>query len=296
MQPSPLEGWTNKDLVAHLAGGNDQMLQKILRAVVSLYPVDPAVLEPDTDGENATGIAERRPWSIEQLIEELERDGAEMQDLLSRLQEADKVIHPGGASWSLEGLFGVIHKENHDLEHLTQLRLAYAPPSEREFASWVEPIAGRLRASRAEIALFSRSVAPERWDMPSPNPRWSNKDLLAHLATAHWFFQENLRRITEGDAYVPSFQWPSDPNVDVVEWGNWERVKERRDWPVERLFAEAAEVGEKTQELFSRLTPEHEHFRRQGAPRTLGENLTQFPNHEYFHLTQLRRGTEVCDV
>jgi len=295
-RPSASEGWTYKDLLAHLAGGNDQMLQDILHTVVARQPLDPKVLEPDTDGENSRRVAERRSWSIEQLIETLERDGADMQDLLSRLQEADKVIHPGGASWSLEGLFHVVHEENHDIEHLTQLRMAYARPATHDFAPWVEPVAARLRASRAEIAHFARSVPADRWALPSPNPRWSNKDLLAHLATAHWFIQENLRRITEAEAYVASFQWPSDPNVDIVDWGNWERVDERRDWPVGRLFSEAEKVGERTQVLLARLTPEQEHFRREGAPRTLGENLAQFPNHEYFHLTQLRRSTEVCDV
>jgi len=121
-KPSPLEGWTYRDVLAHLAGGNDEMLQKILRAVVSGQPVDPAVLDPDTDGENADGVAERRGWPLERLFEALEADGTEMQELLAGLKESDKDIRPGAASWTLEGLLRVVHEENHDLEHLTQLR------------------------------------------------------------------------------------------------------------------------------------------------------------------------------
>lgn len=123
-RPSVLEGWTNKDLLAHLAGGNDQMLQDILRPVVAGKEVDPKVLEPDTDGENARRVDERRSWSLERLIDALERDGAEMQDLLSRLEESARDIKPGGASWSLEALFRAVYKENHDIEHLEQLRAA----------------------------------------------------------------------------------------------------------------------------------------------------------------------------
>jgi hypothetical protein len=31
-QPSVVDQWTNQDLLAHLAGGNDQLLQALLRA------------------------------------------------------------------------------------------------------------------------------------------------------------------------------------------------------------------------------------------------------------------------
>jgi hypothetical protein len=121
-RPSVLEGWSNKDLLAHLAGGNDQMLQDLLRPVVAGEQVDPRVLEPDTDGENARRVEERRSWTLDRLIEALERDGTEMQDLLSRLAEPDKDVRPAGASWTLGDLFRLVQEENHDIEHLTQLR------------------------------------------------------------------------------------------------------------------------------------------------------------------------------
>ena len=120
--PSAVDGWTNKDLLAHLAGGNDQMLQTILRAVTSRAPLDPAALDPDTDAENAARIVERRSWSIDTLIAELERDSDEMQSLLSQLSDDDEYLHPAGAPWTLGQLFGIVQKERHDNEHLVQMQ------------------------------------------------------------------------------------------------------------------------------------------------------------------------------
>jgi uncharacterized protein (TIGR03083 family) len=122
-QPSPLEGWTCRDVLAHLAGGDDRMLQSVLQAVIAGDDVPPEVLHPDTDAENARGVAARRDWSIERLIDELERDGAETQALLAGLREEHRDARPPGATWTVGRLLEVVYEENHDLEHLAQLRL-----------------------------------------------------------------------------------------------------------------------------------------------------------------------------
>jgi hypothetical protein len=125
-QPSAVEGWTNKDLLAHLAGGNDQMLQTLLRAVTWGVAIDPALLDPDTDAENAARIAERSAWTIDALIAELKRDGEEIQDLLSRLTEHHVNLHPGGATWTLAQFMSMIEHERHDIDHLEQFMQAAA--------------------------------------------------------------------------------------------------------------------------------------------------------------------------
>jgi hypothetical protein len=119
---SAAEGWTNKELLAHLAGGNDQMVQIVLRAVTSHTTLDAKLLDPDTDAENAARVGERRSWSIDALIAELERDGDELQSLLAQLRDEDEGTRPGGAKWTLGELFGIVARERHDVEHLRQMK------------------------------------------------------------------------------------------------------------------------------------------------------------------------------
>jgi hypothetical protein len=120
---SAAESWTNKELLAHLAGGNDQMLQTVLRAVTSRTALDANALDPDTDAENAARVGERRSWSIDALIAELERDGDELQSLLAQLRDEDEGTRPGGAKWTSGQLFGIVLRERHDVEHLENMRL-----------------------------------------------------------------------------------------------------------------------------------------------------------------------------
>jgi hypothetical protein len=121
-QASGADGWTNKELLAHLAGGNDQMLQTILRAVTSGATLDARDLDPDTDAENAARVAERRTWSIDALIAELKRDGEEMQSLLGQLTDDNALHRPADARWTLAQLFEIVRHERHDAEHLAQMR------------------------------------------------------------------------------------------------------------------------------------------------------------------------------
>jgi uncharacterized protein (TIGR03083 family) len=121
-EPGALEGWTRRDILAHLAGGNDQLVQLILRAVTSGEQLDAAQLNPDTDAENARRVAERRVWSIDALISELERDGDEVQSLLSGLTPEHESLKQEGSSFTLGQFLEIVRHERHDFEHLRQMR------------------------------------------------------------------------------------------------------------------------------------------------------------------------------
>ena len=108
---SVVTGWANRDILAHLAGGNDQVLQHTLRAVTSGETPDAEVLEADTDAENERRIEARRRWSIAELIAELERDGDEVQHLLARLTDQDEHVSWGTPSRTLAGLLRGVRLE-----------------------------------------------------------------------------------------------------------------------------------------------------------------------------------------
>ncbi|MEX0682767.1 MAG: maleylpyruvate isomerase N-terminal domain-containing protein [Dehalococcoidia bacterium] len=118
---SGVEGWTCKDILAHLAGGNDQLSQTLLRKVVACEPLEASVMDVDTDGENARRVAERRSWAVERLIAELQTDGDEVQELLSRLTEDDEQLRDG-LPMTLGAFLQIVLHERHDWEHLEQLR------------------------------------------------------------------------------------------------------------------------------------------------------------------------------
>jgi uncharacterized protein (TIGR03083 family) len=121
-RPSNVEGWTCKKILAHLAGGNDQILQQLLRSVVAGEKVDPDILV-DTGAENARAIAEQRDKPISDLIEELVRDGDEVQELLSSLDDSHEHLKQD-LPFTLGQFMQIVENEGHDLLHLAQLREA----------------------------------------------------------------------------------------------------------------------------------------------------------------------------
>ena len=122
-RPSEVEDWTCKEVLAHLPGGNDQILPQLLRPVVAGENVDPSIFSVDTDAENARAVAEQARKPVEALIEELVRDGEEVQDLLASLEDAHENLKQD-LPFTLGQFLQIVEKERHDLLHLSQLREA----------------------------------------------------------------------------------------------------------------------------------------------------------------------------
>lgn len=126
---SPVEGWTYRDVLAHLASDTGKWFAYILHTVISGERLDPTRVGPglDIDPINARGVAERRSRSIAELIAEIEADGDEHQELLSRLKDSHRDTPQAGYRLN----FGEFLSENpagnrgdHDREHVAQLRTA----------------------------------------------------------------------------------------------------------------------------------------------------------------------------
>ena len=123
-QPSPLDGWSYKDILAHIGKGNDQVFQKLLRGVIADGRIDTKIFAVDTDGDNARGVEERRDTSAEDLIAELEAAGEEIQELLSQLNPEHEKLQQQDPPFHFEGFLRGVRKENHDMEHFAQLQKA----------------------------------------------------------------------------------------------------------------------------------------------------------------------------
>jgi uncharacterized protein (TIGR03083 family) len=122
-QPSPNEGWTYKDLLAHVAGDTDKNFLTVLRKVLDREPVDLATFTTGVDERNARNIEERRDRTIDELIAEIESDGEEAQELLTRFAEADEAWQPEGLPVAVgDGLRSIAGQ--HEREHLGHFRAA----------------------------------------------------------------------------------------------------------------------------------------------------------------------------
>ncbi len=152
----------------------------------------------------------------------------------------------------------------------------------RTFTPWVEPIAARVRESRAELLAFAGSQPPEMWSRPSPNPGWTCKDLLAHVAGDKGYTMI-LRAAVERTRLDPALF-----AVDL-DRANARDVEARRAGLIEELIAEIEADGEERDELMSKLTDADRDLRQKEFPLSLGEVLEMGPGrHDREHLDQLR--------
>lgn len=121
-ESSPLDGWTYKDILAHLAGDTGKLLPGVLRSVISAEPLDPAILT-GTEEINERDVAARRGRSVEELIAEIEADGETLDELFSQLTEEQEDLRQDGFPMSLgEALSN--DPGGHFREHFAQLRAA----------------------------------------------------------------------------------------------------------------------------------------------------------------------------
>ena len=123
-RPCTDEGWTCKDVLAHIGKANDQLFQSILREVIAGRHIEQSVLDIDTHGDNERLVAERRDWPVAKVIAEVEEAGEEIQELLSQLTEADEGYRQDSPPFILAGFVRLVEGEGHALEHLAQIRAA----------------------------------------------------------------------------------------------------------------------------------------------------------------------------
>lgn len=123
--PSGLEGWSCKDVLAHIGKGNDQLFQHLLRQVIAGDQIDTSIFATvDTDGENASGVDARRGMSAEELIEEFADAVDEVDELLSQLTAEHERVKQEEPPFVLTGFLDMVDKESHSIEHLAQIREA----------------------------------------------------------------------------------------------------------------------------------------------------------------------------
>jgi maleylpyruvate isomerase len=120
--PSVVDGWTKKHILAHLSGGNDGLVQEVVRRTIARESLPADLLQVDTDAENARRIAEQVALPVDALIRGLTEDREEMLEMLARLRDEDENYREGGFPMTLGDFLRIVQHERHDALHLEQLR------------------------------------------------------------------------------------------------------------------------------------------------------------------------------
>ncbi|MGB2693690.1 MAG: DinB family protein [Dehalococcoidia bacterium] len=121
-KPTSYEGWTCRDLLAHLAGDTGKGSSAAMRAAVTRQTLDPVPFAAGVDALNARDIEKRRDRSVDELVAEIEADGEEWQELLSQLTETDEELRWAGFPFKLGEYLRILAQ--HDQDHLADLRTA----------------------------------------------------------------------------------------------------------------------------------------------------------------------------
>jgi hypothetical protein len=113
---------------------------------------------------------------------------------------------------------------------------------------------------------------------PSANPGWTNKELLAHLATGYMTRFARYRAVIDGIVPVQPQLAANDENV-----GKW------RDAAPEAIVAELRRVRQEFAVLMARLEPRHLLTRAplSETPRLVRDDLLQIDRHDVHHAADL---------
>jgi len=118
----------------------------------------------------------------------------------------------------------------------------------------VEKVIAKIRANRERFETFCRSLTDEELSRLVPGSTLTDKDFIIHLDSldpelVRWF---EATAAGTPDVHVRN---PDGARFDIDDW-NERVVSERRDWPLDRILAEASGNREALIESLERLGDE----------------------------------------
>lgn len=282
----PYGARTLHDLLAHIAAA-DHTWALAAKGLLRGEGAEARPLTPDeTAAARDRAIKRGRQRTPAELLQEME---SRRQLLLSLFD----LLEPRHLALALPA-FGAEHNSvreriwlgYHDRLHAADVRRALERswyPQRLQFLPDIQPGVDALSTGETLYVIYS--VDPSAWELRSMIPEWTNRELLAHIATGDWVLQGHLRHILAEDAV------PAPPDVPD---GNAERVGERRFSTDRALVAEYLSMRHETLLLLSQLEPKHLQLEMEfwWEPRpnrhTILDYVLMFSSHERRHREQLR--------
>jgi hypothetical protein len=175
------------------------------------------------------------------------------------------------------------HDRMHTADIERALRMEWHPPA-LDVLPAVQPAVEALRPDAMLYIVYS--VDPSRWEQAARGVEWTNRELLAHIATGDWVLQGHLRHVIEHGTVAA---WPD------IDRGNAERLRERRFTNDRTLIEEYLSMRHETRRLLSQLEPRHLELKidlwfreKRAEPYTVLDYLLGFEGHDRTHAAQLR--------
>jgi uncharacterized protein (TIGR03083 family) len=274
-RPTSNEGWTARDLIAHLA----TIGQRSRAQVESVFGGSKPATE-DVNLFNERQVAERRSWSLDRVRAELESDHRAMLSLLDRLTDAGldtPIDHPNPARRSPRLILS--HAPVHVHQHGSEILAAARGKRLADLRS------GVIEAYHDLIHVMA-DMDVERGQRPTSNEGWSAKDTIAHLSTINTRLRNQIACATSGSAY----------SAEGVDTFNEQQVAERRGWTIEQLRAELRKDNRDTLAALDTLTDADldktfQHPTR--GPRSIEQSLAGVPGHFRTHTAEIAAATEM---
>jgi len=293
-RPVPYGEWTVKDLIAHVIGDlSPSGPGLILAGILTPEFIAETSKTFDVRGRNASTVEERRHFTRDDLRQLLFESHDARIGATLRLEEQHLPVLaytvPMGAEYDIM-VEDWLWASHHDRQHADDIRRACEIDYAQEHLEFIPEIEMRMRAhQRAHDGLVRAvySVADDAWgDASEDVPGWTYHDILAHLCS-----NEARRRVRLLSAVVDSSETGAYlATVNDIDAWNEEQVKERREWPMQKLVDELVLGWYEIRKVLARFQPEHLRADIQlGADRKINatEFLERMAGHTSTHAGQL---------
>jgi hypothetical protein len=287
----PYGDWTVKDLIAHAIGDmSPRGVGLILAGVLTPAFIADTGKTFDVRARNAALVAERRDYPPEDLRQMLFTCHDAMFSAALKLTEEHQPVFdytvPMGPNYDLQ-VRDWLWAGHHDRQHADDIRRALEIDWQPEALSFLPEIDEKFRATIRYREGFLRAVyavADDAWDEDGPDPGWTHRDTVAHVASNDLRIQTRLRAVL-GDRDEAELEALKD-----FDGWNQHAVEERRGRSVRRHVDELAANRHETYRLLSRVQPA-----LLLAPMTMSDGSTcdvleyvdMFTQHESHHAGRL---------
>jgi len=191
-----LDGWTVKDLLAHIAAWDRWELRE-MRHMASGEILDLTEVR-DTDAFNADVVAAWRDRTLAEVLAELQEARVTWVAWLQALPDEEFFRQHlfEGEDWSFAGCVEV--QWRHDAEHAAQIAAWQKAEGLKGKIGPKVVLLATLTAAREELLTAAAQVPVEERESWPVCGEWTLKDVLGHVADWEWLGVDGLRQMAAG--------------------------------------------------------------------------------------------------